>query len=118
MPYAGLAVDANGNLFIADAGNNVVREVSGTPPAASVSGPGTVAEGNPADFQVTLSRPSNSEVTVYYQTIDGTATGGTNYDSQSGSVTVFFHGKSVRLGSPWELAAALTDRTTSISWFS
>ena len=54
----------------------------------SVSGPGFVLAGNPASFQVTLSQSCGSNVTVYYQTVDGSATGGTDYDSQSGSVTI------------------------------
>ena len=50
----GIAVDSSGDLFIADSGNNAVREVSGstgaiTTVAGGVSGPGIFAEGVAVD---------------------------------------------------------------------
>ena len=58
------------------------------PCAATISNAQTVDEGDTAYFQVTLADPSNSDITVFYQTQDGTAKGGTNYVGSPGWVTI------------------------------
>lgn len=52
----------------------------------------TVVEGDAgftdAVFTITLSEPASGDVTVNYATADGTATAGTDYTAQSGTVTI------------------------------
>lgn len=60
-------------------------------PVISVSG-ATVVEGDAGDlsiaqFHVNLDSPSDQPVTVNYQTIDGTATAGQDYEFASGTIT-------------------------------
>ena len=47
----------------------------------------SVDEGDPASFTVTLSRASARDVTVAYATVGGTATQGTDYGGESGTLT-------------------------------
>ena len=61
------------------------------PPDVSVSD-ATVTEGNTgalsASFTVSLSAPTNVDVTVHYQTVDVTALAGSDYAAASGTVTI------------------------------
>jgi hypothetical protein len=61
------------------------------PPGVSVSD-ATVTEGNSgtvnATFTVTLSKPTNVDVTVRYDTANGTAMAGSDYTATSGTVTI------------------------------
>src|SRR5262245_6107269 len=61
------------------------------PPSITVSDV-TVVEGNTgtrvATFTVILSAPSNQPVTVSYATADGNATGGSDYQAASGTLTI------------------------------
>jgi bacillolysin len=61
----------------------------GPTPTLSVDGI-TVPEGDtgttPATFNVTLSAPSDGEVSVHYATADGSARAGKDYDAQSGTL--------------------------------
>jgi len=61
------------------------------PPGVSVSD-ATVAEGNSgtvnATFTVTLSKAAAVDVTVHYETVDGTATAGSDYVAASGDVVI------------------------------
>ena len=62
------------------------------PPGLSVSDAVTVTEGNSgtvnATFTVTLSKPTNVDVTVRYDTANGTAIAGSDYTATSGTVTI------------------------------
>ncbi len=55
-------------------------------PAVSVSD-ASAAEGDAVAFTVSLSAASSQQVTVEYATSDGTATGGTDFTAQSGTLT-------------------------------
>lgn len=55
-------------------------------PVVSVKG-GAVEEGGYATFEVQLSAPSTSDVTVKYQTVAGTAISDTDFNAASGTVT-------------------------------
>jgi hypothetical protein len=60
----GIAIDANGNLFIADSGNNVIREVSTSGTITTVAGNGQVGysgDGGPAT-SATLNNPTGVTV--------------------------------------------------------
>lgn len=65
--------------------------LAGTVPGVNINDV-TVKEGyagttTPANFTVSLSAPSSSQVTVKYATADGTAKAGTDYVAKSGTVT-------------------------------
>lgn len=57
-------------------------------PSVNISDAATVNEGDPAGFQLTLSQASDCPVTVYYQTVDGTALAGVNYSAAPSSAAV------------------------------
>ena len=57
-----------------------------SPPAVSVSD-ASAAEGDAVAFTVSLSAASSRRVTVEYATSDGTATSGTDYTAESGTLT-------------------------------
>lgn len=63
-----------------------------TPPTITVSDAPTITEGNTgttsATFTVTLSKPSTAAVTVSYATADGTATAGSDYVANTGTLTI------------------------------
>ena len=75
---------------VVGAGNvaSVFVQNSNAQPFVSISNAATVDGGASASFVATLSAPSDVAVTVYYQTVDGTATAGTNYNAKSGSATI------------------------------
>ena len=84
------AFDGNGdNSAVCDIGAFELNEQHPSP-AISISDL-TVSEGNSGtvsvNFQITLSAPSSQPVTVTFTTGDGTAAGGTDYVSTSGTVT-------------------------------
>ena len=56
-------------------------------PGLSIADADPVAEGNDAVFSVTLHPASNQVVTVFYATMDGTATAGTDYTAASDTLT-------------------------------
>jgi hypothetical protein len=64
----------------------------GSPPLTLRIRDASVTEGNTgtrtASFSVTLSAPSTQPVTVQYATADGTATAGSDYQAQSGTLTI------------------------------
>ncbi|MGA2255509.1 MAG: Calx-beta domain-containing protein, partial [Thermoguttaceae bacterium] len=58
-------------------------------PSVTISGPAaTVLEGNSASFQLTLTDRSNTPTTIYYKTLNGTASPGYNYTSVNSSVVI------------------------------
>ena len=57
------------------------------PPEVSIADATPVGEGGTATFKVTLSEVSGQEVSVEYETMDGTATAGDDYTSASDSLT-------------------------------
>ncbi len=63
------------------------------PPTVSISDAPTTEEGNDATFTVSLSEPSERTVTVNYWTNDGTALGGIDYASVSGTTLTFAPGE-------------------------
>jgi len=85
----GVAINSNGTIYIADAGNNTIRagvvqttvSVSATKPFASVTGP---VDGQ---FTVTRTGSTAASLAVNYS-LSGTAANGTDYSSLSGSVTI------------------------------
>ena len=58
----------------------------GTTPELSMIGDAAVEEGDTAQFPVTLSPASSQQVTVAYATSNGTATAGTDYTTQNGTL--------------------------------
>jgi hypothetical protein len=56
--------------------------------AVNISNAATVNEGDTAGFQLALSQVSDCPVTVYYQTVDGTALAGVNYSAAPSSAAV------------------------------
>jgi hypothetical protein len=62
-----------------------------TNPAVSI-GDMSMTEGNTGttqfNFEVTLTNPSLSDIIVFYQTIDGTAMGGSDFTTASGFITI------------------------------
>ena len=53
----------------------------------SITGPGTVFEGTPAVFTISLSNPADRTITIAYSTQDGTATAPGDYTATSGTLT-------------------------------
>jgi ELWxxDGT repeat protein len=77
-------------LFMADDGmNGVALWALDAPPSLSAHDTRVVESRCPpsADFQVTLSRPSDRWITVGYTTADGTARGGRDYRPASGTIS-------------------------------
>ena len=58
----------------------------GTQPRLSIADT-SVVEGNPAQFNVNLTSESTQPVTVTYETADGTAKEGTDYEARTGTLT-------------------------------
>ena len=69
-------------------------DTGGGGPTISI-GDVTVTEGGSAVFTITLSQTASSNVTVDYQTVDGTATSATDYVARSG-IVVFNPGDTVK----------------------
>ena len=59
-----------------------------SPPTVAISNAWPVNEGISASFQLTLSKQSTADVTVYYNTSNGTASAGTNYTSVNSSTVI------------------------------
>jgi len=57
------------------------------PPTVDMSRGSRVAEGHAVAFEVSLSAPTDKEVTVDYETSEGTATAGEDYTAASGTLT-------------------------------
>ena len=71
----GLDFDVDGNLYVVGGNDNSDLDVL------------QYGDSSQAGFEVTLSSPSAVPVTVSYDTIDGTAIGGSDYASLSGTIT-------------------------------
>ena len=98
-PYSIAASDFNGDLWLdaatANLGNNTVsvlinNTVWPTPPPLVSIGDATFTEGNTGDmtFTIYLSAPSSQDITVHFETANGSATAGSDYTSASGDVTI------------------------------
>jgi hypothetical protein len=93
-----LTAPVNAGLGKASGAGNIINSVPGTP-AVYVDDP-SVREGNTTGitllgFNVRLSEPSSSPITVDFATADGSAIAGTDYVAKSGTVT-FAPGKTVK----------------------
>ena len=75
----------NGATVDDESGTGTIRDENPTP-SLSISDL-AVEEGGEAAFEVELSAPSSQEVTVEYETRDGTARAGSDYDRTSGTLT-------------------------------
>jgi hypothetical protein len=75
------------------------------PPSISIGDAGSITEGSSAAFVVSLSSASGKDVTVFYNTSNGTAVSGTDYSYASGSVVI----------SAGDLSATVTVNTTNDS---
>lgn len=75
-----LSVTGATNASVADGSATGTINDGTDAPVASVSDAAAVVEGSQATFTVSLSHESASEVTVLVETVDGTATGGEDYD--------------------------------------
>ena len=82
-------------------GNRVV-------PTASISD-ATGVEGEVLRFEVTLSRSSDTPVTVRYETATGAALEGTDYDAASGTLTFGVY-RFVLTGAPYSTVSRLDHR--------
>ena len=71
--------------------NNTVSQATTVHPIVSVND-ASVTEGNsgtkPLSFTVSLSAPSNQQITVPYSTVNNTATAGSDYTAASGTLTI------------------------------
>ncbi len=84
------ATVADGNA-IGTIENDDIDQSPATPPKVSIEDL-SHSEMNPGDhshflFKVTLDKASSETITVNYQTVDGTATGGTDYEAGTGTIT-------------------------------
>ncbi|MEU4157474.1 Calx-beta domain-containing protein [Actinoplanes sp. NPDC026670] len=66
-------------------------------PVVSIASPGTVPEGRPMRFPLTLSRPSGNPVTVRFTTTSGTATPGADYMPVTGGEVTFQPGQTTAI---------------------
>ena len=87
------ALQKDGNIIVVGAGSFDAARVKGDPPiTVSIRKNISVTEGNtgftPATFQVVLNRISNLPVKVKVKTIDGTAIKGSDYNANSGTLTI------------------------------
>jgi Calx-beta domain/Bacterial Ig domain len=82
------------NATISDnSGSATIKDTDGAP-TISISDAGDVSEGGVATFTVTLSNPSSQEITVIYNTVDGTAVAGDgDYVAQSNQQITFAAGE-------------------------
>ncbi|MEP7319285.1 MAG: Calx-beta domain-containing protein [Panacibacter sp.] len=83
---------APGIKSINDSQNLLVVRFNGDPPIISIKKSISIVEGNtgltPATFQIILSKVSTTPVSVKINTIDGTAIGGSDYITSSGTLTI------------------------------
>ena len=68
----------------ASATGTILDNDEGEVPGLSIRDAPAVVEGGTAEFVVTLSAASEEEVTATYRTVDGTASGGADYESATG----------------------------------
>ena len=89
-PATGVLTPIGNTGFFSEAGLTFAQNPAVAPPSVSVSNPASVVEGNlgtqVVNFQVTM-QPGAGSVTVNYQTVDGTATAGSDYTATSGTLT-------------------------------
>ncbi len=78
--------NAENASILDDQGDALILDNS-EPPNLLISNAGNVTEGGVATFVVTLSEASGKTVTVAFNTSDGTAIAGENYDPKSGLLT-------------------------------
>ena len=64
------------------------NDSSGSDVTVGITGGNTVSEGNSVSFQLTLSDSTGADVTVYWNTQDGTASAGVNYTSANTSTVI------------------------------
>ena len=88
----GIATDGRGGVYWTETGGGTISAQFGPAPVVALSvNDVTVTEGDTgtvnANFTVTLSLSALDAVTVQYQTADGSATSGSDYDSASGTLT-------------------------------
>ncbi|MEA2405842.1 MAG: hypothetical protein QOE08_2489 [Thermoleophilaceae bacterium] len=90
----GLAVEPDGNLIVAGDSNTgstprdflIARLNGSAAPAASVNDVSASESAGSANFSVTLNKTSDQEVRVDFATANGTATAGSDYTAQSGTL--------------------------------
>ena len=85
-----LTLSGNTGLFSQETGLTFAQNPAVAPRSVTVSDPAAIVEGNlgtqTVTFQVTA-QPGAGNVTVNYQTVDGTATAGADYTSVAGTLT-------------------------------
>ena len=64
---SGIGTDPAGDLFISDAGDDMVQEVTATPDSAIPAAPGQTSSLSPAPGGITVSQPGGAQVTFYAQ---------------------------------------------------
>ncbi|HEY3906371.1 MAG TPA: RHS repeat-associated core domain-containing protein [Streptosporangiaceae bacterium] len=64
---SGIGTDPAGDLFISDAGDDMVQEVTATPDSAIPAAPGQTSSLSPAPGGITVTQPGGAQVTFYAQ---------------------------------------------------
>ena len=80
-----LTLSAASGATIAD-GTGVGTIADNEPPTLSIDDAAPVTEGEPAEFTARLSKTSATAVSVSYETVDGTAAAGWDYNAASGTL--------------------------------
>ncbi len=117
FPTGGTLTSGGGSDVFVMAFDPAAPPPPASPPTVSVAG-GSVAEGGSGrvalTFTVSLSWASDQTVTVYYRTLNGTATAGSDYEYTEGSLT-FAPGEITKTVTVWVLGDTAIEANETFS---